>query len=120
MRLVYTEEQYDLLQSFSGGRLVQELSQEELYVYEFLISERLLQPRADIKDGWHVLSERGKMILENHHNQLREKAENKAAEKKEKVKERIFQTFLVALGYGLGLLTGNIGAILDFFRALFQ
>ena len=120
MPLIYTEEQYSLLQSFSGGRLIQELSQEELYVYDFLLSEQLLQPRADMEDGWHLLSERGKMILENHRNQLREKAENKAAEKKEKVKDRIFQTFLVALGYGLGLLTGNLGTILDFFRSLFQ
>lgn len=118
--MVYTSEQYDLLETFEKGRLVQELSVDELYIYRFLIDEKLLQPRADIKDGWHLLSEQGKRVLENRQKQICEASEKKAADKKSRIKDRIFQTFLVILGYTLGLLTDNIGTVCDWVCSFFK
>lgn len=101
----YTPEQYALLETFEEGRLVQELSGETLYTYQFLMQENLLQPRADIKDGWHILSERGKLELYQHRailekalkdaNQMTEQA---AKEKKSKAADRFHDFVLLFVG----------------------
>ena len=116
----YTSEQYALLETFKQGRLIDELTTEELEVYQFLISDGLLKPRADIEDGWHLLSEKGKRILENRDKKIREATEQKATEKKYRREDRIFQTFLLLFGYALGLLTGNLKTVIDWLLSLFK
>lgn len=116
----YTCEQYSLLETFKQGRLIDDLTPEELDVYQFPMSEGLLKPRADIEDGWHLLSEKGKRTLENRDKQIRQAAEQKAAEKKYRREDRIFQTFLLLFGYALGLLTGNLKTVIDWLLSLFE
>lgn len=56
----YTPEQYAMLERFEKGLNIVGMEEEELRVYWFLIDQGLLQPRADIEDGLHFLSKRGK------------------------------------------------------------
>lgn len=103
--MVYTPEQYALLETFEQGRLVQTLSDKELYTYQFLVREDLLQPRADIQDGWHLLSEQGKRVLFGHRMELEKSlkdsnqmAEQAAKEKKSKAADRFHDFVLLFVG----------------------
>ena len=62
----YTSEQYALMKLFEGGVITYDLTDEQKEIMFFLESEKLLQHRAYIQDGFCVLSERGKCVLEEH------------------------------------------------------
>lgn len=108
----YTPEQYALLKTFEYGRLVQELSDTELYTYQFLMQEKLLQPRADIEDGWHILSEQGKRVLSERAERINKASKKKKADIQAQIVEKGFQVFLLALSYILGLFTQEIKAFI--------
>ena len=124
---MYTQEQYLLLETFENGRLVQELPEGELFAYQFLMEEGLLQPRADIKDGWHLLSERGKMLLESRRLSeqqkkavLEEQVKKRAEAKKEKVSQFWRDILMLILGGVITVIVENIGSILDWLCSLFK
>lgn len=121
----YTPEQYALLETFEKGRLVQKLSEEELYTYHFLMDEKLLQPRADIEDGFHLLSEQGKCILEeqrlrkqNIEQKARELAEQKAADKKAKAADRRHDFLILFIGAIISFLLDNIDRVSGWISAM--
>lgn len=62
----YTNEQYALMELFENGVITYDLTDKQKEIMFFLESEKLLQHRAYIQDGFCVLSERGKCILEEH------------------------------------------------------
>lgn len=115
----YTGEQLKLLATFENGRLVQELTEQELYVYRFLMEQGLLQPRADIEDGWHLLSEKGKTVLECRQTKLQmlQKIADKDAEKKRNQRLHnnleIVNTILPVVTFILGLLVDHFANIVD-------
>lgn len=121
----YTPEQHKMLERFEKGLNVEGLQGEDLEIFWFLNSQGLLQPRADIEDGLHFLSEKGKISICQYRDVL-SKAEKEASNaskkesknKKEKISDRLFQIFLVVLGYMLGLLTDNLPAVIRFFQKI--
>ena len=116
----YTQEQFALLDNFKQGRLLKELSEDDLFVYRFLISEGLLQPRADIEDGWHTLSEKGKMVLENRDKEASDLAKNNAETKKAKTSERLHDFVLVLFGSIITILVEHFGDIILWLKDLFK
>ena len=89
----YTPEQYAMLERFEKGLNIVGMEEEELRIYWFLIDQGLLQPRADIEDGLHFLSEKGKIALFRYHDAL-SKAEEQARNASEKeAKEEKQQRF---------------------------
>lgn len=59
----YTAEHYEMLKLLEAGIVFDDLTEEQKCSYRFLDGEGLIQPRADILDGYCVLSERGKCVL---------------------------------------------------------
>jgi hypothetical protein len=124
---MYTSEQYALLETFEKGGLVQDLTEDELYTYQFLMQNNLLQPRADIEDGLHLLSERGKMLLESHRiseqqkkELLEDKVKQRAEAKKEKVSGYFHDIFLLFLGGAITVFFENIGAVCKWLCSIFK
>ena len=121
----YTPEQYALLETFEEGRLVQELSDNELYTYQFLIGEKLLQPRADIEDGWHLLSEQGKCVLLEHRMELEkalkdadQMAEQAAKEKKRKASDRFHDFVLLFVGAAICYFFEHLDELVCWIRSI--
>lgn len=103
--MVYTCEHYALLETFEKGRLVQELNEDELYTYRFFMQNGLLQPRADLEDGLHYLSEKGKYELAAYRAEQQEiqkqadsLAQQEAKEKKEKASNRLHDLLMILIG----------------------
>lgn len=125
--MTYTDEQYAFLETFENGRLVQDLTEDELFIYDFFIRNHMLQPRADIEDGLHLLSERGKMILESHRiseqqkkELLEDKVKQRAEAKKEKVSGYFHDIFLLFLGSAITVFFENIGAVCEWLCSIFK
>lgn len=123
----YTDEQYAMLERFEPGLNIDKLTEDELPVYWFLMEQKLLQPRHDIEDGLHQLTERGKQVLSYHRASLKkieqdaeQLAQENAAEKKSKSSDRRFDVFLLFLGFVLGIIADHISEIFGFFRNLFS
>lgn len=121
---MYTDEQYSMMEFFESGAVWvwhKDPAKDEIIL--FLDRERLLTPREDIQANYWRLTETGRAALHRHRKaaaesekQASELAEQKAAQIRDKKKDRIFQVFLVFLGWLLGILTANIGAIISLFR----
>lgn len=67
----YTDDHYEMLKLLETGIVFYNLTEEQKWAYHFLDSEGLIQPRADILDGYCVLSERGKCVLAEHRRAIR-------------------------------------------------
>ena len=61
----------------------------------------------------------GGMNLQKTEQEARQLAEKEAAEKKNKASDRLFEVFLVILGYALGYATDHVSEIAGFIRGLF-
>lgn len=125
--MTYIDEQYALLETFEKGRLVQELTEDELYTYQFLIQRNLLQPRADIKDGLHFLSEQGKCVLAEHRSFLKQLdknaddlAKSTAAEKKAKASDRFHDFLLLFIGAAITYFFDHAKEIIDWISGFFS
>jgi hypothetical protein len=116
----YTGEQLKLLSTFEYGRLIQELNEQELVVYRFLIGQELLQPRADIEDGWHLLSEKGKSVLEERKKQADDLSEQKSKAKKEKAADRLHDFLMILVGATVAFALDHIEDIVDAIASLFH
>ena len=123
----YTDEQYAMLERFEPGLNIDKLTEDELPIYWFLMEQKLLQPRHDIEDGLHQLTERGKQVLSYHRASLKkieqdaeQLAQENAAEKKSKSSDRRFDVFLLFLGFVLGIIADHISEIFGFFCNLFS
>lgn len=123
----YTDEQYAMLERFEPGLNIDKLTEDELPIYWFLMEQKLLQPRHDIEDGLHRLTERGKQVLSYHRASLKkieqdaeQLAQENAAEKKSKSSDRRFDVFLLFLGFVLGIIADHISEIFGFFCNLFS
>ena len=122
----YTNEQYSVLEQAEVGFIWEHMPPEKHTVMLYLESQRLIESRVDVLDGLYLLSEGGKRVLlarrqelalqkelaEKELKETADRAAQKSEEKAEKKKERIFQTFLVFLGYLLGLITPYIPAVI--------
>lgn len=62
----YTNEQYALMELLADGVVIYDLTSKQREMISFLDSEKLIQPRVYIRDGYCELSERGKCVLEEH------------------------------------------------------
>ena len=123
----YTDEQYAMLERFEPGLNIDKLTEDELPIYWLLMEQKLLQPRHDIEDGLHQLTERGKQVLSYHRASLKkieqdaeQLAQENAAEKKSKSSDRRFDVFLLFLGFVLGIIADHISEIFGFFCNLFS
>lgn len=67
----YTNEQYALMELLADGVVIYDLTSKQREIISFLDSEKLIQPRVYIRDGYCELSERGKCILEEHRRKVR-------------------------------------------------
>ena len=123
----YTNEQYALLASFEKGRNIDDLTESELWGYQFLMEQGLLQPRADIENGWHLLSEKGKCVL-NEKRQLDEKTNQEASQlakdnakaKKAKASDRLHDFVLVLFGSLVTVLIEHFGDIVLWVKEIIQ
>lgn len=123
----YTDEQYAMLERFEPGLNIDKLTEDELPIYWFLMEQKFLQPRHDIENGLHQLTERGKQVLSYHRASLKkieqdaeQLAKENAAEKKSKSSDRRFDVFLLFLGFVLGIIADHISEIFGFFCNLFS
>lgn len=130
----YTEGQYALMERLASGVLYSELSELEQKNLRYLDSEKIAEPNAQIRDNWWTLSPKGERTLAARNEKLRIRAEDirrekeqeqklfkqavadKAHRKAEKKADRIFEVFLVFLGYALGLLTPCIPTLAGMIR----
>ena len=111
----YTSEQYALMERLESGLLYQNLTEKEQEILRYLDESSITQPRAYIEDGYYELSQEGQRTLDAHRQeqlslqqQSQEKARDKAEQKADKHSDRVFQVFLVFLGYALGLITPSL------------
>lgn len=118
----YTAEQYEMLERFEAGANINTFTENEKVIFWFLDDNKLLQAHADIEDGLFDLSQQGKCVLEAHRKKLlkakqdtNQSAKKESSKKQEHIKERLFQVFLVLLGFLLGLVGDHISEILNFF-----
>ena len=111
----YTSEQYALMERLESGLLYQNLTEKEQEILRYLDESSITQPRAYIEDGYYELSQEGQRTLDAHRQeqlslqqQSQEKARDNAEQKADKHSDRVFQVFLVFLGYALGLITPSL------------
>lgn len=123
----YTPDQYALLETFENGRLIQELTEDELFTYDFFIQNHLLQPRADIEDGLHFLSAQGKNALSSHRAALQQidknaddLAKSTAAEKKAKASDRRHDIVLLFIGAAITYLFDHAKEIIAWLSSFFS
>ena len=120
--MVYTEDQYAIMEMLSDGIVISDLTQEEKEIVEYLESFGLVQPRIQIAEGYMELTQEGKRILSIRKQQIRNKEEfknqqlqkaaaDKRERKSEKCADRIFQILLVFLG---GLITFIFGVVAEY------
>ena len=67
----YTDEQYALMESLEKGLNYWQLPEEQKWTLRYLQDEGIAQPRADISDGYYLLTEPGKRILSERRRKLR-------------------------------------------------
>lgn len=113
----YTNEQYALLASFEKGRNIDDLTESELWGYQLLMEQGLLQPRADIENGWHLLSEKGKVCLHNHNVQLQQLSEAREKYTQEE-RHRTIQDNAAKAGVIVPVITFILGILLEHFTSI--
>jgi hypothetical protein len=78
-----------------------------------------LQPRADIEDGWHLLSEKGKCVIESHRSKsqmlkkVAEKCAQEECENRFHHQATIINTIIPIVTFALGLLVDHFADIID-------
>ena len=134
---MYTKQQYEWLERVETG-LVWSWQKDAVAdsVLRFLMQEGLIAPREDIQPGLLMLTERGKSVLEakrqadaekkdhaaaeqaREAKRAKERLEDKAEHKSEKKSDRIFQVFLLLLGFVLGVIAEHFAGITAWFSSL--
>lgn len=108
----YTPEQYAMLKKAEHGLNINDLSEPERWVYQFLIGQKLLQPRYDIEDGLHYLSEIGKCVLAEHRHEL-DLLQNVAAKDAKDEEHKAFQDKVAVANVLVPLVTFILGILLE-------
>lgn len=115
----YTDEQYAMLERFEPGLNIDKLTEDELPIYWFLMEQRLLQPRHDIEDGLHRLTEHGKRVLADHRESL--KLLQKEAEKDAKQeKQQRFENKISVANLLISLISFFVGISAEFYIGIYS
>ena len=118
----YTPEQYAMLERFEKGLNIEGMEEEELRVYWFLIDQGLLQPRADIEDGLHFLSEKGKIALFRYHDALskaEEQARNASEKEAKEEKQQRFNNKIAIANLLISLVSFFVGLSVEFYVGIY-
>ena len=119
----YTDEQYALLERFEPGLNIAKLTEDELSIYWFLMEQKLLQPRHDIEDGLHRLSQNGKCVLAEHRDNL-QKAEQETRQLAEKnakeEKQQRFENKISIANLLVSLISFFVGISLEFYVGIYS
>ena len=134
---MYTLQQYQWMERFENGAVWLWFADPAADdVIRFLMDGGLLSAREDLGPGVLSLTEKGRSVLEakrqadaekkdqQAHQQAREtkrmkeRLEDKAEQKREKKRDRIFQVFLLLLGFVLGVVSEHLLEITAFLSSL--
>lgn len=77
----YTNDQYNLMGRLRHGVSWHRISQEDRWILEYFLEEKIARPRPDIQQDRYDLTEYGKRILTTYLNQQRSKYEKTNAER---------------------------------------
>lgn len=136
---MYTLQQYQWMERFENGavwRWHADPAADD--VIRFLMDDGLLSSREDLGPGVLSLTEKGRSVLEakrqadaekkdqaaarqaREAKRMKERLEDKAEQKREKKRDRIFQVFLLLLGFVLGVLAEHWAGVTTWVHSLFQ
>lgn len=122
----YSPNQYAILQRLEAGLLYDELTEEEREVLRYLDQTGLAQPRADIQDGYYIISQAGARALTAKRSELQksEKAAQQYAEQKEhrdfQKKIAILTSLISFVSFLSGVILERFFGIIDFAVKLFS
>lgn len=117
----YTEEQYAVMEKLSKGLLFNELTAAEQDIVNYLSAHGVVQPRAQISDGYMELSQEGKRILYTCHEKmqsLQEQAKKEAQEHAEKKRQQRFENKMSVLNFVAPLITFVLGILVEHFARI--
>lgn len=118
----YTDEQYAMLARFENGLNINDLTPDEMQLYYFLIDQKLLQPRYDIEEGLHFLTELGKVALHQHRSAVlaaQQQAEQAAKKDAEAQKQRRFDNKIKITNLAISLTSFLIGLGVEFYVGVY-
>lgn len=115
--MTYTSDQYAILQRLESGLMYDDLTEAEREVLRYLDQSGLVQPRADIRDGYYTISQAGARVLAERRAELQgsEKVAQQYAEQKE---HRNFQKKITVLTSLIAFVSFLFGVILEHFAGV--
>lgn len=117
--MTYTSGQYAILQRLESGLMYDDLTEAEREVLRYLDQSGLVQPRADIRDGYYTISQAGARVLSAYReNAARtEYAREKDAEQK---KQWHFENKVSVLNLLIALASFLVGVCFDYHFGIYE
>lgn len=103
----FTKEQYELMGRLRNGLIWDNLSEQEREIINFLDSEKLVQWKVYIADGYMELSQKGQCAYERFQKSRQQAAESAADNRK----EHRFQVYLAVFSAMLGAIVSNFDRV---------
>lgn len=115
--MAYTSDQYAILQRLESGLMYDNLTEAEQEVLRYLDQFGLVQPRADIRDGYYTISQAGARVLAEKRAELQE-SEKVAQQYAEQKEHRDFQKKITELTSLIAFVSFLFGVILEHFAGV--
>lgn len=115
--MTYTSDQYAILQRLESGLMYDNLTEAEQEVLRYLDQFGLVQPRADIRDGYYTISQAGARVLAEKRAELQE-SEKVAQQYAEQKEHRDFQKKITILTSLIAFVSFLFGVILEHFAGV--
>ena len=115
--MTYTSDQYAILQRLESGLMYDDLTEAEREVLRYLDQSGLVQPRADIRDGYYTISQAGARVLAEKRAELQE-SEKVAQQYAEQKEHRDFQKKITILTSLIAFVSFLFGVILEHFAGV--
>lgn len=115
--MTYTSDQYAILQRLESGLMYDNLTEAEQEVLRYLDQFGLVQPRADIRDGYYTISQAGARVLAEKRAELQE-SEKVAQQYAEQKEHRDFQKKITELTSLIAFVSFLFGVILEHFAGV--
>ncbi len=115
--MTYISDQYAILQRLESGLMYDNLTEAEQEVLRYLDQFGLVQPRADIRDGYYTISQAGARVLAEKRAELQE-SEKVAQQYAEQKEHRDFQKKITELTSLIAFVSFLFGVILEHFAGV--
>ena len=122
--MTYTPDQYAILQRLETGLMYDGLNEAEQEILRYLDQSGLVQPRADIQDGYYTISQDGARVLAEKRAELQgsEKVAQQYAEQKEhrdfQKKITILTSLIAFVSFLFGVILEHFAGVIDFLAKL--